>query len=122
MVKIVHTKSINEIIIRIVMMSVLNAIIAENKNTKNKQIQILRFRQFRRWKVHIDNLVLYLGLTDYQMYKLNKTLPIEIMHTIYQALCKYGLIVCGGHANNSIRHSEVQQNLSVLICLNRRDI
>jgi len=62
----------------------------------------------------------------FKMYKLNKIIPTEMMRTIYQTLYKsiiqYGLIIWESCANKSLRPLEVQQNLMVRLCPNKKDL
>ena len=79
-----------------------------------------------RWDVHINILVMRLRTIIYTFYKLNKILPTDSMRSIYQALYKsvfqYGLIVWGGCSSYVLRPIEIQQNLIVRICLDKKDL
>lgn len=61
-----------------------------------------------------------------KLFKLNKLLPTEILRIVYNSLYKsifqYGLLVWGGCTDNAIRPLEIQQNLAIRICLNKKEL
>jgi len=79
-----------------------------------------------RWAIHIEDLVMRLRSIIFKFYKLNKTLPLDVMRTVYESLYKsimqYGLIVWGGCADNAMKPLLVQQNLAIRICMNKKEI
>lgn len=79
-----------------------------------------------RWNVHIENTVISLRSVIFKFYKLIKILPYDVMRIVYETLYKsimqYGLIVWAGCTESAIKTLIVQQNLAVIICLNKREI
>lgn len=79
-----------------------------------------------RWNIHINDMVMRLRSIIFKINKLNKILPKELMCAVYNALDKsifqYGLIVRGGCTDNALRPLITQQNLTVRICPNKKNL